>query len=593
VVHAGTIAGAGTIDASGEDYNGQSYAGGAGGGGRVALYATTFQGFDPTAQAKAWGGTMLISPTTVGAYGGPGTVFWKDAGGTYGRLMVDSGKDANGNDRPGSLTALPALGAGAVTSWSVAGTAAWLGAAAAFGNVWLGAWVTLQDAGGNALGEFQVSQIDGQGRALLAGAGGVSGAAHYQGEYRFDRVDLKSSAGLTGTDPIKSGDVEVFGQATRLPAQLTTTNMTVNAGAVAVAGVGGVVNLNVTGTLTVPAGARIDVTAQGYAGPSNSAAGTAPPGVTASQGNAGGSHGGAGTAGDTSSHPGAIFDSAYLPALGGASGTLTAPCCGRHGGDGGGVINLTVGTLQLDGTLRARGEQRANPGVTEASGGGGTVVVHAGTIAGAGTIDASGEDYHGQSYPGGAGGGGRVALYVTAFQGFSPTAQVKSWGGSMFSTVSTVGAYGGPGTVFWKDASATYGRLVVDSGQGTTFGGSLPVTPLPAIGVGTVATATADAVVPANLWITASGGAAFQLGSVGMWVRVNGTDYPVLAQSADLKSLELAGAAGSVAAGASFRGVYKFDEVDVRGGAKLQFNDTNVVGTFQVDPNSAVIQNIP
>src|SRR6202040_3176182 len=119
---------------------------------------------------------------------------------------------------------------------------------------------------------------------------------------------------------IKSGDVEIFGQATRLPAQLTTASMTVNAGAVAVAGVGGVVDLNVTGTLTAPSG-------------------------------------------------------------------------GRHGGNGGGVINLTVGTLQLDGTLRARGEQRANPGVTEASGAGGTVVVHAGTIAGAGTIHASGEDY--------------------------------------------------------------------------------------------------------------------------------------------------------------------------------------------------------
>jgi hypothetical protein len=595
VVHAATIAGAGSIDASGEDYNGQSWPGGAGGGGRVALYATTFQSFDPTAQVKAWGGAMLSAPSTVAYYAGPGTVFWKDGSATAGRLMVDSGQDASGHDRAGSLTALPALGSGAVTAWTAAGGNALLAAAAPFGNVWLGAWVALLDGGGNLLGEFLVSQVDGQGRLLLAGAGAVTGAVQYQGEYRFDRIELRSSAGLTASDPIKSGDVEVYGAATRLPAQLTTTNMTVNPGSVAVAGVGGAVSLTVSGTLTVPAGARIDVTAQGYPGPSNNAAGTAPPGVSPAQGNAGGSHGGTGTAWDSNSHAGALFDSLYAPLLGGGSGTLTAPCCARHGGNGGGVINLTAGTLQLDGVLRARGEQRAlNPGVTEASGAGGTVVVHAATIAGAGSIDASGEDYNGQSWPGGAGGGGRVALYATTFQGFSPAAQVKAWGGSMFSSPpSTVGAYAGPGTVFWKDGHATYGQLIVDSGKGTSFGGALPITPLPSAGAATVGTATADAAVPANVWITASGGAAFQLGLTGMWVRVGGTDYQVVAQSADLKSLELAGGAGSVAAGASFRGVYKFDEVDVRGGAKLQFNDTNVVGVFKVDPNSAVIQNVP
>ena len=51
--------------------------------------------------------------------------------------------------------------------------------------------------------------------------------------------------------------------------------------------------------------------------------------------------------------------------------------------------------------------------------------------------------------------------------------------------------------------------------------------------------------------------------------------------------------AGSVGTGAGYRGVYKFDEVFVRGGAKLEFRDTNVVGTFTVDSTSSVIQNVP
>jgi hypothetical protein len=284
-----------------------------------------------------------------------------------------------------------------------------------------------------------------------------------------------------------------------------------------------------------------------------------------------------------------VFDSAYWPQYGGGGGSLiNTP---GHGGAGGGAVDVIAGTLQLDGQIVSRGEART--GDSGASGAGGSVLVQAATLAGAGLIDVSGGIGDGSNTGGGPGGGGRVALYVTTLQGFDPTAQVIAPGGTQKQNGQVVNGWGGPGTVFWKTAGATFGRLRVDTGKGTSFTGPLPTTPLPGVGVGTVGTATADAVVPANVWITASGGAAFPLGAIGVWVRVNGTDYPVLAQSADLKSLELAGAAGSVASGAGYRGVYKFDEVDVRGGAKLQFNDTNAVGSFQVDPNSQVIQNVP
>jgi hypothetical protein len=348
--------------------------------------------------------------------------------------------------------------------------------------------------------------------------------------------------------------------------------------------------LAVPGTLEVQSGGRIDVTAMGLAGTTVAGPGTAPPGVTPlPQWDAGGCHGGLGNTyhGGT---VGVVFDSVYEPQLGGGGGSLDTTFSTYHGGAGGGVVELTCGTLQLDGQIWARGETRT--GDSGASGACGTVLVTAATLAGAGSIDASGGTGNSTYEGGGPGGGGRVALYATAFQGFNPASQVTAAGGGEVKSNQTVNDWGGPGTVFWKSGGATYGRLDVDSGQGTAFSGTLPVTQLPRIGAGTVGTVTADVVVPANRWITASGGAAFQLGAVGMWVRDNGVDYPVLAQSADLKSLELGGA-GAVAAGDSYRGVYKFDEVDVHGGAKLQFNDTNVVGTWSIDPNSSVIQNAP
>ena len=78
-----------------------------------------------------------------------------------------------------------------------------------------------------------------------------------------------------------------------------------------------------------------------------------------------------------------------------------------------------------------------------------------------------------------------------------------------------------------------------------------------------------------------------------MWVRINSTDYRVIDQSADRRKLLLDGAAGAVSTGNGYRGVYKFDEVIVRGGSKLEFRDTNAVGTFTVDGTSSVIQNVP
>jgi hypothetical protein len=102
--------------------------------------------------------------------------------------------------------------------------------------------------------------------------------------------------------------------------------------------------------------------------------------------------------------------------------------------------------------------------------------------------------------------------------------------------------------------------------------------------------ATDPAAEPANLWIEPQDPAAlFDLGVTGMWVRVEGSDYRVLDQSADRRRLLLEGAAGLIGIGDAYQGVYKLDTVTVRGGAVLEFLDTADVGTFDVDADSQVI----
>jgi len=335
----------------------------------------------------------------------------------------------------------------------------------------------------------------------------------------------------------------------------------------------------------------LDVTGLGYlGGQSQSTPGTAPAGVTGAGVDAGGSHGGLGTTLDFAGPAGEVYDSAYQPQLGGGGGSVRFSS--TSGNSGGGVVSLNVGRLTLDGQIRAKGEVMRTPGYTDATGGGGTVLITAGTLSGAGFIDASGADYQMSSQHAGSGGGGRVALYVDTLSGFDPATQAKVFGGTVLNG-TTVQRYASPGTVFVKLPSQTYGKLYVNQG-GIVAGKAIPNTPLPAIGTGTVGTATADTLTPAALWITpASTTAKFSLGVIGMWVKVNSAYYRVVDQSADRRQLLLAGATGAVHTGDAYRGVYRFDEVIVRGGARLEFLDDREVNTFTLESPFSVIPSVP
>src|SRR6185295_9854904 len=98
----------------------------------------------------------------------------------------------------------------------------------------------------------------------------VTGISSFQGEYRFDRVELKNGAGLDTQDLLVSTDT-VFGSGdAELTASLTGATATLKTGAVVRPARGGDLRMSLTGKLTVETGARLDVTAAGYAGANGS-----------------------------------------------------------------------------------------------------------------------------------------------------------------------------------------------------------------------------------------------------------------------------------------------------------------------------------
>ena len=161
-------------------------------------------------------------------------------------------------DRIGPISPLPQLGSGGVVSTAVTGADAWIEADRLLRARWEGAWMRLFDGGGGDLGLFRVLEIGGDGRALLEGAGTVTGAATFAGEYRFDSVDLLNGARIDAVDPIFVESLTMAGGETRIPVSLDAHDVTVRAGAIVRPAAGGVAHLRLTGTLTVEAGGRLD-----------------------------------------------------------------------------------------------------------------------------------------------------------------------------------------------------------------------------------------------------------------------------------------------------------------------------------------------
>ncbi|HEX6199484.1 MAG TPA: Ig-like domain-containing protein, partial [Thermoanaerobaculia bacterium] len=349
--------------------------------------------------------------------------------------------------------------------------------------------------------------------------------------------------------------------------------------------------LAVQGALHVGGGASIDVSGLGFpgSGASGSVNGGAPAGISPSTQDAGGSHGGTGNAWDSGS-AGEVYDSVYVPQLGGGGGARDQDGVDQ-GLPGGGVLEITAAGVTVNGALLARGLGDAS---NRAGGAGGSVLITATTLSGTGLIDVSG----GSTLPcctthrTGSGGGGRVALYVDQLQGFDPVLQVRAHGGARRDTNGVANGFAGPGTILVSTSTSTFGDLLVD--QGDPAGQPVAQTPLPAVGTGLVGATFPDAEDPAAMWIEPQDpGARFALGVSGAYVRIDGVDFRVLAQTTDRRRVLLEGANGVVDVGDAYLGVYKLDVVTVRGGATLVFFDEPEVGLFDVAPDSQVIDNSP
>ena len=578
-LEAGTLAGRGVLDASGEDYHwcpaGPFRLEGAGAGGRIALDADALLGFDPVTQTRVEGGQENDCFDTLFGIAGAGTVYLRTAGDVYGSLRVDAGAARGNSAEPDGLTPaatpLPVLGTGLVSATVAEGADLWVTPSQVLPQRWLGAWMRLLDAAGAPLGSFRVLAIDAAGRARLAGAGTVLGAVSFEGEYRFDRVVTAHRAQVIFDSPWRDSAM-VISDTVRASGRIEADSLRVVSGSVLRAALARSLKLEVTGTLTVEAGASIDGDGAGYPGtpsPTGSSAGGAPAGIAGTTGRAGASHGGMGTQpASGSATPNATFGSLYWPRTGGAGANAPE-------GDGGGVLEIVAGDVTLEGTIQSRGTgfNDLTVGRSGAAGAGGSLLLSAGVLRGSGTIDVSGGSWHRFGNGGdktGAGGGGRAALYVGTFDLFDPFTQVIADGGVRDDTTTTYG-HAAPGTVLIFDSSSIFGSLRVV--QQATDALPLPPTPLPVIGSGSVGTVTADTTPAGGMWITAGGGAPFALGLEGAWLHIAGVDHRILAQSADRLSLRIDDAGGAVAAGDAYEGVWKFDQVTLGGGATLVFAD--------------------
>ncbi|MBI2985707.1 MAG: RHS repeat protein [Deltaproteobacteria bacterium] len=235
------------------------------------------------------------------------------------------------------------------------------------------------------------------------------------------------------------------------------------------------VDLMIDGLLIIDPASRVDVTGRGFLGarqPGNPFTFKGDRGMTVgfqagSTPSSGGSYGGLGGVLDGSPNP--IYGDFTNPndvGSGGAGGTGPA-------GNGGGLIRIVAGTLQLDGLVTANGgDAQAN---TESGGGsGGGIRIDVGTLRGAGAISANGGK-GGTNFSGGpGGGGGRVAVYYQTIAGFDLT-KITAFGGTRFGSATN----GGAGTVYLQGSGRESGELVVDNNNVIAPSLSTPLAPQP------------------------------------------------------------------------------------------------------------------
>lgn len=316
-------------------------------------------------------------------------------------------------------------------------------------------------------------------------------------------------------------------------------------------------------TIEVDADSAIDISGKGYPGGYTSANGASTGltlgGLPGAQYRSGGSYGGLGAVVDGGTLTNPIYGHPANPIYlgsGGSAGTYSS-----SGGNGGGRLTITAGTIRLDGALCANGTIGA--GYHAGSGSGGSILIETSRLEGTGVITANGGS--GEV----SGGGGRIAVTYATLGGV----------GNDLNGLANITAYGGSnrsaGTVLVKQASQPYGDLYVDAGLTDTT--SDPYTPLTHIGFGVIQALTADTITTDGIVRMVPNGLA------GLEINPNleqEIGYTVLSNTEATITVDPNGkpALDTVAApGDTYAGIYRFDNVFVQNGGFLVMGDRLIV----------------
>ena len=179
----------------------------------------------------------------------------------------------------------------------------------------------------------------------------------------------------------------------------------------------------------------------------------------------------------------ATHDSARVDASHGGRLTANSPRCygnpkepihiglpDRAGGNyyngvGGGAIYVTSeGAIVVNGIVRADSDARQYGNNNHGCGAAGSVYLQAASVSGAGTISAYGP---GSGDGNRKGTGGRVAIVTEQPVDRSTFASINAGSDRRNAQNSLASRSGGSGTVYFKDASQTYGTLLVDNVDGS------------------------------------------------------------------------------------------------------------------------------
>ncbi len=233
--------------------------------------------------------------------------------------------------------------------------------------------------------------------------------------------------------------------------------------------------LTVNGTLEIQPDGFIDLNAKGLRGGNNGhqfgidgevfdengmivgANGGRHQGAGASYGGRGANGTGGGFNGIANLPYGLLEDANYLGSGGG--GTDWASVF-HKGGNGGGKLRVTAGTVINNGVIRANGGNGVSGGgPSSGAGSGGSIRLEVDALSGSGFITAYGGVGAQQSGRSGAGGGGRIAIFYN--QSTSPLENIFVRGGSG-------GNRGSTGTIYLKNNAEISGSVIIDNSNLTS-----------------------------------------------------------------------------------------------------------------------------